>query len=294
MGHRVDAAGAMKEEDRADESPPDQHLETRCMERWIAGLKECSQAIDQDGQKQGANQVKTVQENKFRKLRKIRNASIIGGEIPAAGHPPDVCPEKSLLARGMHIDLLIGVGVVMPVDGRPPESSTLYAEQADQRKKKLNRSTCFVSLVAEVPVIDSGDKKHPHHIEKRTDDQGRRAPANPDDSEASEMQENEGNGPPPIHPLRQCLGGCDPGWKIVRVDAMHQPSIDLAGEFSEVHLILDMNLIKGDLKFPEQAVEIIGAIILDGDMPLLLGMMQGDTGREALLESVFYMLECWR
>ena len=40
-------------------------------------------------------------------------------------------------------------------------------------------------------------------------------------------------------------------------------------------------------------MEIIGTIILDGDVTFLFGMIQGDAGGEAMLEFVLKMPECW-
>ena len=52
--------------------------------------------------------------------------------------------------------------------------------------------------------------------------------------------------------------------------------------------------VRGDPEFAKKAVEIIRAVIFDGDVTLLFGMSQGYPRGETVLELIFEMFECGR
>jgi hypothetical protein len=127
-------------------------------------------------------------------------------------------PEQALLARGVDINLLVGVGMMMTMYGGPPESPPLNAEKTEQGEEELNGAGGFVGLVAEVSVVDAGDEKHPHHVEEDTGGHGDGTPSDPENPEASQMEDGEGDNLAPFHPFGKCTGSIDPSGKEVGVD----------------------------------------------------------------------------
>jgi hypothetical protein len=230
VGHGIDAAGAVKKKDRADESPPDQHLRSRRVQGWIEIGEQCSKTIGQDGKKKRADQIKPVQEDEFGEPGQIGDKGIIGGEIPAARHPADMRPEKALLPGRVDIDLLIRVRVMMAMNRRPPESSSLNAEKAEQGKKKLDPSIGLVRFVTEITMVDAGDKKHPHSIECPTDRNGYGTISNPEDPKATQVKDDKGNSPAPFHSFRHCPGRFDATWEVIGVYETNQVGEALHGK----------------------------------------------------------------
>ena len=218
MGHRVDAAGAVEEQDRADESPPDKHLQARGAQRGIPCSQRDAQSVGKQRHEKRADQVKAVEEDEFRKFRQIRDEPVIGGEVAAAGHPADMGPPEPLLTGGVHVIILVRVSVVVAVCGSPPEGSALDAQQADQCHRELHGTPRAVRFVTEIAVVDPGDKEHPHQVEQCADTHGHGAPTGPDHSEATEMKDDEGDGLAPLETFRQGPRGLWAERKMIRVN----------------------------------------------------------------------------
>ena len=100
------------------------------MEAGRESSEEGSESVGKEGDQKRADQVEAVQKDQFGELCQIGDEFVVGGKVPTAGHPADVGPKDPFLPGRMDIDLLVGVGVMMPMDGRPPESAALDAEKS--------------------------------------------------------------------------------------------------------------------------------------------------------------------
>jgi len=107
--------------------------------------------------------------------------------------------------------------MVMAMSGRPPKGPSLDAEKSEQGYRELHGTPRAVRFVAEVAVVDSGDKEHPHHVEQGADTHGHGTPTGPDHSEATEMKDDEGDGLAPLEAFRQGPRGLWAERKMIRV-----------------------------------------------------------------------------
>jgi hypothetical protein len=192
------------------------------MKSWIFCIQDGTQSIDEHGKEQGADQIEPVEKNQFGKFCKIGDEPVIRGKVPAACHPADMGPKETFMTWRMNIDFLVGVGMVMSVDCRPPEGTTLDAKKAEKGKEELDGTARFVGLMAEIAVIDAGDEKHPYRVEQCADSDSHGTPTNPEDSKASKVQNDERYGATPIHAFGKCAGGLESRWKIVRINEANQ------------------------------------------------------------------------
>ena len=192
------------------------------METWVKFLKDCPQAVGHDRHKERSDEIEAIQKDKFGEFCQVGYELVVGRKVPAARHPADMSPEESLLARRVDIHLFVGMGMVMAVDGGPPECAALHAQQSQKREEKLDRTGDFVGFVAEVAVVDTGNKKHPDHVEQSTYKDCDGAPSCPDDPEATEMKDDEREETPPFCAFRHGPGLLDPSREVVRINETNQ------------------------------------------------------------------------
>ena len=93
--------------------------------------------------------------------------------------------------------------VVVTVSTGPPEGASLDGESGPDRHHELEGAGGGVGLVGEVPVQEAGDREHPEEVEADGGPDGDGAGADPDDGEAGQMEQDEGDGAGPV----DLLGG---------------------------------------------------------------------------------------
>ena len=91
----------------------------------------------------------------------------------------------------MNIFRPVRIPVVVTVMGSPPDRSALDGRIPQNGKQKLPYSIRLKCLMGKIPVIKSGDGKHPKDVKQNGDDNRRPAPPDPDDAQAARMQDNK-------------------------------------------------------------------------------------------------------
>jgi len=66
-----------------------------------------------------------------------------------------VAPPESVDVRGMHIAVSIGVAMVIPMMGSPPERTTLARRAAQERSHELEPPRSLERAVGEVTMVKS-------------------------------------------------------------------------------------------------------------------------------------------
>ena len=186
------------------------------------GTEEGTEAVGEQEKEYRADQIEAVEKNEFGELGEVGNEFVISREVPATSHPADVGPEESLLPGRVDIGLLVGVGVMVAVDRRPPERAALHAEQAEETEEELDGAGGPVGLVAEIAVVDAGDEEHPHKVEKCAGRNGDGAPSHPDHAEAAEVENGKRDEPAPVHTLGEGPRRLGAEREVVRVDESDQ------------------------------------------------------------------------
>ena len=224
VGQRVDARCAVKKEGRADEEAPDQHLQRRGAEQREKRLQKPAPTEHDDSEENRSDQVEAVEKNQFGKLREIFDPRVVSREIATAGDPADVRPEEALHAGRMNILFLVRVLVMMPMHPRPPERTALRAGQAEEGGDELSDPRNLERLVAEIPVVKTGDEEHPREVKKHRRGHRDPTPPGPDNPEAAEVQNDEGNQTPPLHALGLIADHFRVALEIIAVEAVDDPA----------------------------------------------------------------------
>src|SRR6476659_3908485 len=93
------------------------------------------------------------------------------------------------------MDVLLGIGMqmVMPLLGRPPDDALLRGRLGHECENELKRPAGRIGAVREIAMVSGHDGKDAQPIERNADGQRLPGDARPDRREAAEMDEYEGN-----------------------------------------------------------------------------------------------------
>ena len=91
----------------------------------------------------------------------------------------------------MEILLSVGVKVMAPVMGRPPEWPLLISGRSSESEQKLENSASSVSAVREEAMKPRRYREHAHDVQGQTGHDSHCTYARPNDEQASEMHEKE-------------------------------------------------------------------------------------------------------
>ena len=172
-------------------------------------------------------QVETIEVDQFRELGQILDAAVIGREILRAGDPADVGPEEALLAHRVLVFGVIGVLVMVAMRRGPPERTALDASAAPDREDELHETRGAEGSVGEIPVEETGDRKHPDEIEGDCREDGRPAPAGPDHTQTTQVEDEKWQGADPFDLLRFVLEGEDTFGVVVGVHPLRHGCFDV-------------------------------------------------------------------
>ena len=131
----------------------------------------------------------------------------------------------------MHILLLIGVVMMVPMHRSPPQRTPLHRRIAQNRKEKLPQSRGPKGAVRKITMIKSRDSKHAHQIQTHRRSQRKPAKPNPQHEQATQVNDNEGNRPLDIHLVLQSTHRLHPFWMIIRIQPLPQHDTRLLDEF---------------------------------------------------------------
>ena len=142
--------------------------------------------------------IETVKKNEFRKFFEIRDIFVSGREIFHRSEPANVGPSEAVRDGGVDIDLFIGMPVVVPMGGSPPEWSSLHGAISQCGEEELDRARGLEGFVGEIAMVESGDSKHSNHVEENRGHYDDPTDADPEDGEAAKVEEHKRKGPFPI------------------------------------------------------------------------------------------------
>jgi hypothetical protein len=171
---RVDGDGGMEQHHRGDEKAPDQHLPACRSKPWRNVMQQHTQCVQTDGERDWNRDVIAIKPAQFRILRQIRHSRQVGAEVARGQKPADVAPQEPENARGMRVLWRVGVAMMMPMMGRPPQRSALDARRADQREYKLHRTRGLEGTMRKITMVEAGNGEHAHGVHRSGNDERNR------------------------------------------------------------------------------------------------------------------------
>ena len=101
--------------------------------------------------------------------REIGDLDEIGCVMLAGEDPPQVTVEKAPVARRVHVVLGVGVQMVMPVLGRPPQHALLGRALRQYGEDELECTAGQVGAMREVSMVSCADRKDAQPVKHRAD-----------------------------------------------------------------------------------------------------------------------------
>jgi hypothetical protein len=181
MGERIDAEGRVIDQHRAPEEAD-----------YQAGPAGNEKANDTEGDRW--QEFKLVQPHEFWIAHKIGYLHQVGLGMPARKNPSHVAVEKAAAPGRMHVQLGIGMQVVVPVLGGPPQNALLRAAQGEKCEDELKHSAGGVGPMRKVAVVTRADGKDAQPIKRHADRNVLPGDTGPDRCEAGQMHQHEREG----------------------------------------------------------------------------------------------------
>ncbi len=181
MGQGIDAEGGVVDRHRAPAEADHQ-----------AGP--AGQEKAQGAQGDRRQQLVSVQPAQLGVARKILDLDQVGIGVAPVENPADVGVEDAALAGRMQVVGGVGIEVVMPVLGRPPQDALLPCALGQRRQQELIDSAGRIGPVGEVAVVAPGHREHAQPIKDDSQGHGLPGDARPDGGETRQVDQDEGNG----------------------------------------------------------------------------------------------------
>jgi len=131
-----------------------------------------------------------------------------------------VGPPEAADARGVDIGLVVGVFMVVSVDGGPPEGAALDRGIADDGENELDEAGGVESAMRKIAMIEASDGEHSHEVKGDSDGDGGPAPMDPENAEAAEVKKEKGEAPAPFEAIWARLNELCAFGKIIRVEPL--------------------------------------------------------------------------
>ncbi len=126
--------------------------------------------------------------------RQVLDLDQVGVGVAPVEDPADVGMEDAALARGMQVVGRVGIKVVMPVLGRPPQDALLPRALGQGRQQELIDAAGRVGPVREITVVAPGHREHAHPVERHPQGHGLPGDPRPDGGETGQVDQDEGDG----------------------------------------------------------------------------------------------------
>ena len=207
VGERIDHEGHVRAGDRGDEEPPHEHLPAAGAElrRDVARAARRAPNISKASATGTAISNRSSQRSSGKRVRS-RTRRRSGVKPSIRQEPAHVRSPEAVLRRRVRIRRPIGVRMMVAVMGRPPDRPALHRGGAEQSERKLHRPRGLEGAMREVAVIEGGDGEHPDRERRHRNRDRDGATAHRKHTEASHVQQDEGDYAPDID--RVTLG-CD-------------------------------------------------------------------------------------
>jgi hypothetical protein len=98
----------------------------------------------------------------------------------------------------MDVGGFVGMHVMMPMMGRPPDGSALHGRSAEQAEDELTGARGLETAVRKVAMIEAGNGEHAHHVKDARDGERHPAETHPEDRQANGMHRDERQHSKPI------------------------------------------------------------------------------------------------
>ena len=191
VGQRVDAEGGVVGQHRAEAEAPGQQLAARGAQLRRVDRQVVAQHVQPHGQGQRRQRVPAVQKAQLGVFREIGNALQLRLGVLGAHDPADVGVEQALHGGRVDVLRLVGILVVMPVMGRPPQRAHLGRRAAEKGQDELEHAPGFVGVVREVAVIAAGQREHADRVGRHHGPEGGPAEAGPEDRQRDDMHKEQ-------------------------------------------------------------------------------------------------------
>ena len=222
VSHGIDAPGAVKEEGRADEETPNEHLPAGGAEGGGEGFEGDSEPEKGNGKEDRHDEIEAIEPDELGELREILDLRVVGREIAFAGDPADVRPPESMDMWRVSIFRLIAVLVVMAMMIGPPERTALHGGAGEDREEKLTHARSAVGFVREIAVMDASNRKHADEVERDRGPHCKGARADPDYTETAGVEEDEGHHAHPIDAIGFVAHFLGTFGAVIGVDPLHE------------------------------------------------------------------------
>jgi hypothetical protein len=198
VGEGIDEERAVQQGSGADEKTPHENLRARGAEGGPEPVQQCASTEEQRAENRWDDHIEAIEEDEFRIFREVAHGAVVRGEVFARGHPANMGPPKAAEAGGVDVILLVGMLVVVAMNGGPPERAALDGGIAERGEDELAETARLKAAMGKVAMIEAGDGEHPHKVECRGHDGGRPTKADGENEETTRVQKDERNGALPL------------------------------------------------------------------------------------------------
>lgn len=220
----------MQQNDGADEKAPNQHLAAGSARVRSKVLPGRAKSIEHDSEKDGNDQVKAVQEDQLGIFGQILYLGIVRREVTAAGHPADMRPPEAAEAGRMNVFVVVGMLMMMTMDGGPPQSAALHGGVAQSGEEELRQAGGVKSAMRKVAMIKASHREHAHKIKSQRGPKRNFAPANPKNAQTTEMQEKERETAAKVEVIRFLADHLRALGKVIGIKPLPKGDEHLSGE----------------------------------------------------------------
>jgi hypothetical protein len=203
---RVDRVGAVVAGHGRDEEAPDEHLPAVGAQRGREVFEQHAEAEHADRQRHRHEDVEPVEPAEFRELQEVPHPPQVRGETAGGQEPAHVGFQEAVLDRRVRVLGPIGVRVVVPVVGCPPDGSALHGGGAEQAEDELADAGRLEGAVGEVTVVEAGDREHAHEVADHGHGDRDRTPADHEHQQAGRVHADERQDAGPLDPVFADLG----------------------------------------------------------------------------------------
>ena len=180
MGERIDAERRVVDRDRAPEEADHQALPS-------VRRKACERENDR------GRHFEPMQPHQLWKPGEVADPGQIGLAVATIENPADVAVQEPALPRRVNVLRRVGMQVMLPMLGRPPQRAPLGGRLRKKGQRELERPAGFIGAMGEVAVIAGADGEDPEPVQADADRQSRPAHSGPDGAEAGQVRQGERN-----------------------------------------------------------------------------------------------------
>jgi hypothetical protein len=132
-----------------------------------------------------------VQPHQFRKTREVGDLDEVGRVMLGREDPTDMAIQEAFLAGRMNVVDGVGMQMVMPVLGGPPQDTALGRALSQRGEHELGDAAGCVGAVGKVSMVPGSDGEDSQPVKPDTDRNRLPRDPGPDGADARQMHEYE-------------------------------------------------------------------------------------------------------